>query len=250
MMTDGSIHAHFGWSELPKELYRMMTDGVLDSLSIGPNIVRATPAPRELAEGFKFQVPERMKQAVERVLTQEEERRKAGGILNLMKQKLKDEALKKEQHVDKNLSYAHPYDQNLRISRAIELVYQYVKDHLDVTDTHVTFGIDEVFVVWFCKTLQNWKALLSTTLPDGMYYEVTYDGDVKRTYIDAYKKFDNKVIVDDEPTSIAYAQAKSTEFGNLSQRPDPRPEPERTKDLSQYKNVVVPEIPAGDDRFA
>ena len=78
-----------------------------------------------------------------------------------------------------------------RIEAAITLVYEYVRARLEKTDTHVTFGRDEVYVVWFCKTLQNWKALLSTTLPDGMYYEVTYDGDKQVAYIDAYKKFEN-----------------------------------------------------------
>ena len=71
------------------------------------------------------------------------------------------------------------------------IVYAYVKDKLEKTDTHVTFGAHEVYVLWFCKVLQNWKALVSTTLPDGMYYEVTYDGDKQLAYIDAYKKFDN-----------------------------------------------------------
>lgn len=37
----------------------------------------------------------------------------------------------------------------------------------------------------------NWKYLLSSTLPDGMYYELTYNGDKKQWYLDAYKKFDN-----------------------------------------------------------
>lgn len=77
--------------------------------------------------------------------------------------------------------------------KATEVVYMYVKEHLEKTDTHVTFGPDEVYIVWCCKTLQNWKALVSTTLPDGMYYEVTYDGDKNCIYLDAYKKFENKV---------------------------------------------------------
>jgi len=63
-------------------------------------------------------------------------------------------------------------------------------------DTHVTFTPENVYVVWFSKTLQNWKALVSTTLPDGMYYEVTYNGDMKETYIDAYKKFENVCVPD------------------------------------------------------
>jgi Family of unknown function (DUF6275) len=80
--------------------------------------------------------------------------------------------------------------------KARRLVFEYIKAHLEKTDTHVAFGPDEVYVVWFAKTLQNWKALVSTTLPDGMYYEVTYNGDLGQTYIDAYKKFDNVCISD------------------------------------------------------
>lgn len=80
------------------------------------------------------------------------------------------------------------------ITKAKELVFQYVKERLEKTDTHVTFAEDEVYVVWFAKTLQNWKALLSTTLPDGMYYEVTHNGAARETYLDAYKKFDNVCI--------------------------------------------------------
>jgi len=75
-------------------------------------------------------------------------------------------------------------------------VFDYAKSRLEKTDTHVTFSADDVYVVWFAKTLQNWKALVSTTLPDGMYYEVTYNGDKLETYIDAYKKFENIVVKD------------------------------------------------------
>lgn len=84
--------------------------------------------------------------------------------------------------------------------QARRMVFDYVKSHLEKTDTHVAFSEDEVYVVWFSKTLQNWKALVSTMLPDGMYYEVTYNGDKRETYIDAYKKFDNVRISDDEGT--------------------------------------------------
>ena len=48
-----------------------------------------------------------------------------------------------------------------------------------------------MFVVWSCKTLQNHKALLSTTVSDGMYYELTYNGDKQELYFDAYKKWQN-----------------------------------------------------------
>jgi len=82
------------------------------------------------------------------------------------------------------------------IEKARQLIFDYIKVRLEKTDTHVTFALDEVYVVWFSKTLKNWKALLSTTLPDQMYYEVTYNGEEHETYIDAYKKWDNVCIQD------------------------------------------------------
>ncbi len=70
-------------------------------------------------------------------------------------------------------------------------VYAYVNEHMDKTD-EVNFTQDDIYVVWMCKALQNNKALLSTTLMDGMYYECTYNGDKQELYLDAYKKFENK----------------------------------------------------------
>ena len=75
--------------------------------------------------------------------------------------------------------------------KAIEIVLAYINNHLDKTDNIPDF---DIFIVWKCKTLQNWKYLISSTLPDGMYYELTYNGDKKEWYLDAYKKFENKVI--------------------------------------------------------
>lgn len=77
------------------------------------------------------------------------------------------------------------------IEKCKQLVKEYVEEHLDKSDNVSEF---DVFVVWSCKTLQNSKALLSTSLPDGMYYELTYNGDKKELYFDAYKKFENKCI--------------------------------------------------------
>lgn len=71
------------------------------------------------------------------------------------------------------------------------IVTNYVNEHLDSTDEKPEW---ELFIVWKCKTLQNWKWLISTTIPDGMYYEVTYNGDKKEFYLDAYKKFENRCI--------------------------------------------------------
>lgn len=74
-----------------------------------------------------------------------------------------------------------------------ETVRDYVNRHLDKTD-NAEISTENVYIVWFCKALQNWKALVSTTLPDGMYYELTYNGDKNEMYVDAYKKFENYVV--------------------------------------------------------
>ena len=76
--------------------------------------------------------------------------------------------------------------------KALEIIRQYIADHLDKSDPEPPKF--EVFIVWKCKALQNWKYLLSSTLFDGMYYEMTYNGDKKEWYMDAYKKFENRVI--------------------------------------------------------
>lgn len=74
-----------------------------------------------------------------------------------------------------------------------EEVVKYANEHLDKSDNKEITDND-VFVVWSCKTLQNNKALLSTTLFDGMYYELTYNGNKQELYFDAYKKWENKCI--------------------------------------------------------
>jgi hypothetical protein len=77
-------------------------------------------------------------------------------------------------------------------------VYDYIRPRLEKTDKHVLFGPGDIYCVWFSYVLGSWKALVSTTLPDGMYYEVTYNSAKAETYLDAYKKFDNVCIPDED----------------------------------------------------
>ena len=76
-------------------------------------------------------------------------------------------------------------------NKALEIVRNYINEHLDKSDAIPDF---EVFTVWKSKVLQNWKYLISSTLFDGMYYELTYNGDKHEWYLDAYKKFENRVV--------------------------------------------------------
>ena len=79
---------------------------------------------------------------------------------------------------------------------AKKLIADYFNSHVDVTDGK-KITTEDVYVVWFCKTLQNWKAMVSTNVSDGMYYEVTHNGDKGETYVDVYKKWENYAVMED-----------------------------------------------------
>lgn len=76
------------------------------------------------------------------------------------------------------------------VSLCKKTVADYANKHLDKSDNK-QITEDDVYIVWMCKTLQNNKALASTTLFDGMYYELTFNGNKNELYVDAYKKFEN-----------------------------------------------------------
>ena len=80
-----------------------------------------------------------------------------------------------------------------------EKVVDYTNTFMDLNsiDRPVNISTDDVYVVWLNRTLQNNKALLSTTIADGMYYEVTYNGDKNEMYFDAYKhKYNEEIKLD------------------------------------------------------
>ena len=86
---------------------------------------------------------------------------------------------------------------------ALETIRSYTIEYLDKSDKDYQKYVSDlnVYIVWKNKTLQNWKYLLSTNLPDSMYYELTYNGDKKEWYLDAYRKVENQCIR--EETMIA-----------------------------------------------
>lgn len=84
-------------------------------------------------------------------------------------------------------------DNNKFLNLCKKIVVDYFNSHSDKTDK-AEITENNVFIVWICKTLQNNKALVSTTISDGMYYEITYNGDKNEIYLDAYKKWENKKI--------------------------------------------------------
>ena len=82
-------------------------------------------------------------------------------------------------------------------------IIDYYNSRGEITD-NFKIEIKDVYVVWMCKTLQNSKALLSTTANDGMYYELTYNGDKEELYLDAYKKWENIKIEEKDFDSEAH----------------------------------------------
>lgn len=69
---------------------------------------------------------------------------------------------------------------------------------IDYSQHHVE-GEDETdsedfYIVWFVKVLGNWKAMVSTDLESGLYWEVTFNGNTGQAYVDEYRKHHNQAI--------------------------------------------------------
>lgn len=116
--------------------------------------------------------------------------------------------------MEKSTSMSEFENSIVYIHKAREIVYNYLVMSIQQTNMgeHITVALEDVFVVWFSKTLKNWKALVGTTL-NGDYYEITYNGDKKETYLDVYQKTNNIKIVDKVDMSTA----------SLTLNPPPRP---------------------------
>lgn len=78
-------------------------------------------------------------------------------------------------------------DNDVRLKMAKAAVVTWYNEH----NAPSKIGLEDVYIVWFSKVLQNWKALAGTHHGDGMYYEITFDGDKDCAYVDAYKKWQN-----------------------------------------------------------
>ena len=74
---------------------------------------------------------------------------------------------------------------------AIRIVKEYIYNHLEdqncIPEIHLT-------ILLKYKIIQNRKYLISPTYPNGMYYELTYNGDKREWYLNTYKHIDNQCI--------------------------------------------------------
>lgn len=79
-------------------------------------------------------------------------------------------------------------------NKVMQMVSDYYKNDLVIEQHGIPAEDVQVYIVWKCKTLQNWKYMLSTNVPDTRYFEITYNGDKEEFYFDAYVKEINKCI--------------------------------------------------------
>lgn len=82
-------------------------------------------------------------------------------------------------------------DRHLKAAKQA-VVNSYMHDYKPSVDQ--ILDVDDVYIVWFCYILGGWKALLSTNVQDDKYYEVTFDKDIQRVYVDTYVKEKNDSI--------------------------------------------------------
>ena len=77
------------------------------------------------------------------------------------------------------------------LKNAVQAVVGYFNN---MTEGHMYITKDEVCIVWFCKTLQNYKVILATPLINNMLYEFSYNGDKQEGYLDVYNKCEKVVV--------------------------------------------------------
>ena len=62
--------------------------------------------------------------------------------------------------------------------------------------------LDDLFLVWFTKTLSNWKCLVATIYADGLYYEVIHNGNSHETYVDIYRRLGHSKVSDKDKNAL------------------------------------------------
>lgn len=92
------------------------------------------------------------------------------------------------------MEYINIYGNEKMIKTAVDAVVNYYNETTELNGGFTYINKDDVCVVWFCKTLQNYKVILATPLLDSCFYEFSYNGDKKEAYLDIYDKMDKTVI--------------------------------------------------------
>lgn len=108
-------------------------------------------------------------------------------IISEMYKELQKNVYKEKEKKEMDWTNCVKADNDVRLKMAKAAVVAWYNEH----NAPARISMEDVYIVWFSKTLQNWKALAGTHHGDGMYYEITFDGDKDCAYVDAYKKWQN-----------------------------------------------------------
>jgi hypothetical protein len=82
------------------------------------------------------------------------------------------------------------------MATARRLVFDYVSVRLAKANSDAEFHEDDISVYWFSKDGEDWRVLLTTTLPDNIYYRVNHSGINREIALDVYHKYDTITIPD------------------------------------------------------
>ena len=84
------------------------------------------------------------------------------------------------------------YDFEVKCKNAlIKVIKEKYNEELNIKDLHL---------VWFTKSLQNFKCVIIDLKPNERYYECTYNGNKDELYIDIYNKEHNVCFLNSELT--------------------------------------------------
>jgi len=78
-----------------------------------------------------------------------------------------------------------------REKQAIELAEKYIREQIEFANEKKDY---QMFVIWKCVILGNYKFLVKSTYPDVLYFEMTYNVESNEWYMDVYWKISNRVI--------------------------------------------------------
>ena len=87
------------------------------------------------------------------------------------------------------------------MTTAKALVLENYTEHL-VPRGNPEITLDDLILVWFTKTLSNWKCLVATIYADGLYYEVTHNGNSHETYVDIYRRLGHSKVSDKDKNAL------------------------------------------------
>lgn len=78
---------------------------------------------------------------------------------------------------------------------AKDAVVDYWNNNAVLALTYGKIDVDDVYVTWQCKAIENFKALLGVNCDgDGLYFEFTLHDKMNRCYLDVYKKHTQIVV--------------------------------------------------------